>query len=409
MQSKSISNLFQSVSRDSVGLIDSLSVLAAITDLNNVQSEAELHSKVLSTILENQNIEHAALFLKEGELLVLQATAAWDNVGIISRQRKTNWNSHDISFDQGTVGRSVSSGEIVSEQCKKLPDFFIQLHEEVTDQHQDQVVGYRDQLSSMVCIPLKKGDEAYGVLCLHHCEREFFKTSHEHFFTLLAKFFVQILLNYRYTHDLNNQIKERTEQLEDALKVARKLQRDFRELALIDELTGLPNRRFFCDQSQNALSRAARYQRAFSCCIIEIKYKSKPFGNDGILADDQRLQALADILKMQVREADILAHLRGNQFIMSLPENDAKGAMQFAERIDTVMKDVGKKTEFFESISLYIGLATLESSVTTSSEEKLKELMTNADRALAAAKAASCSVYHADDLSSEDLDISQIS
>jgi len=407
MNSKSLTSLFKSVNRGHVNLIDSLSVLTALTELTHVGSEEEFHTEVLRIVLENQDVEHCALFLHKQGKLKLQATGAWGNTSVITRQRKAEWEKYDMSFEHGAIGQAVSSRKILSKQCEQLPGFFIQLHEDAVDQH--DVVGNRAQMSSMMCVPLVNDDRVYGVLCLHHCKSEYFNTGHEHFFSLLAKFFVQILLNFRYTHNLEDQVKERTEQLEDALKVARKLQRDFRNLSLIDEQTGLPNRRFFCDQSQTAISRAARYQRAFSCCIIEIKHISNVSSKDGLLAEDQRLQALADILKMQVREADILAHLRGDQFIMSLPESDAAAAMEFAERIKNILLETGKKIDLFESIQLHIGLSTLDADIPASSELALKELMTCADRAMRASKNLGKNICHFYDLNGHDLDISLIS
>jgi diguanylate cyclase (GGDEF)-like protein len=312
-----------------------------------------------------------------------------------------------MAFEHGPIGEAIASRKILSQQCEHLPGFFIQLHEDAIDQN--DVAGGRVQTSSMMCVPLFSDEREYGILCLHHCKSEYFNTTHVHFFSLFAKFFVQILLNFRYTHDLKEQVKERTEQLEDALKVARKLQRDFRDLSLVDEQTGLPNRRFFCDQSQTALSRATRYQRAFSCCIIEIKHIGIFSEKDGLLAEDQRLQALADMLKILVREADILAHLRGDQFIVSLPESDAGAAIEFAERIKLALLEAGKNIDLFDSVQLHIGLATLDADMPNSSELALKELMTGADRAMRAAKNLGKNICHIHDLNGHDLDMSNIS
>lgn len=402
MNTNSLASLFQSANRDHVNMIDSLSVLTALTELNNVRDEAALLTEVLKVLLVNQDIEHCALFLNEEEKLILQATAAWDNTRIVSCQRKEEWAQYDLTFEHGAIGQVMSSRKIFLKQCEQLPDFFIRFREE-TDDQQD-IVGNRPQMSSMMCVPLINEERVYGVLCLYHSKSDYFNTTHEHFYSLLAKFFAQILLNFRFTHDLKNQVKERTAQLEEALKVARKLQHDFRDLALIDEQTGLPNRRYFRDQSQAALSRAIRYQRAFSCCIIEVKYVSNLSGKDSLRAEDQCLQVLADIMKMQVREADILAHLRGDQFIVSLPENDAEASREFAERIRKVLLETGNKIDLFESIQLHIGLSTLDSDMPDSTGLAIKHLMAGADQALREAKNRGMDICQYHDIDGHDLD-----
>mgnify|MGYP000193379463 CR=1 FL=1 len=108
---------------------------------------------------------------------------------------------------------------------------------------QQVVVGIRQQAGSLMCVPLVNRNVLYGVLCLYQRQVDFFTSIHEQFFTLFSKLFTQMLLNFRYANDLQNQVHERTGQLEDALQAARKLQQDFRDLALLDEPTGLPNRR----------------------------------------------------------------------------------------------------------------------------------------------------------------------
>ncbi len=395
MDNDTLFKLFQSVNRDTVNLIDSLSVLTSLVNLNKAHNEKDMYADVLRVLLENQQIENAALFLNENDRLQLAATAQWENTRITTSHRQDGWKTHDVATGQGTVADTASSGQVKYEQCRKLPEFFTPLSVE-TSQTQ-VVIGIRQQAGSLMCIPLINRNILYGVLCLHHCKGDFFTPAHEQFFTLFSKLFIQMLVNYRYTRELQCQVCERTGQLEDALLAATRLQQDLRNLALVDEPTGLPNRRFFCAESQTALARALRHQRAFSCCIIEMSnFKSLAEGMN-FFAGDNLLEALADILKMQVREGDILAYLRGEQFILSLPEIDVTESRQFAQRILKVLQDA-RDSDPFDEMQLQIGLSTLQSFDDHCTETALELLITQADLALKAGKAAASLVCHHDDL-----------
>ncbi len=407
MEEKSLVTLFQTVNRGTVNLIDSLSVLTALTDLNRSESEAELFSSVMRILLENQDIEHCAMFIHHQGGLLLQATAAWGDRDIVTREREPSWLKYDIKNDHETIVEALNSRQILVKQCHQLPEFFANFHDDSLDEM--DIVGHRSRNSSMLCVPLTDNENVYGVLCLHHSKSDYFKSSHEQFFSLFAKCFVQVLLNYRYAHNLQQQVSERTEQLEEALRVARKLQRDLKENVFIHELTGLPNRRFFTVESHAALARAIRYEQPFSCCIIEVRHQIDSLGEDSWGLQDQRTQALADILKMHVREADILAHLRGDQFILSMPENDVVQAKQFAERILRILLEAQENVELFLTMNLSIGVSALPQDLGLSSEATLSHLMKCADHAMRAAKSLGRRICHYDDIQNMDIDLTRIS
>jgi diguanylate cyclase (GGDEF)-like protein len=399
MNSEALFSLFQSVNRDTVNLIDSLSLLTSLVDLNNARNEADLHTDALRVLLESQEIEHAALFLSTNDTLEMAATAFWKGTCITTSQRQDDWKIYDSAADQGTIGKAVSSGQVQFEQCRNMPEYFIPFAD--AENERQVVVGIRQQACSLMCVPLVNREIHYGVLCLHHRHGDFFTSTHEQFFTLFSKLFIQMLLNFRYTNDLQNQVNERTGQLEEALLAARRLQQDFRNLAMLDEPTGLPNRRFFCSESQTALARALRHQHAFSCCIIEISNFKNLADHRSFFACDHLLEALADVLKMHVREGDILAYLRGEQFILSLPEISIDESRQFAQRILNLLQDA-HHSELFEQMHLQVGLSTLAEFSSRCTDTALELLITRADLAMKAGQAAGKTICHYDDLSLAD-------
>jgi diguanylate cyclase (GGDEF)-like protein/PAS domain S-box-containing protein len=105
-----------------------------------------------------------------------------------------------------------------------------------------------------------------------------------------------------------------------------------RELALIDGLTHLANRRRFEQALEREVARARRGQRPLSLCMIDID-AFKAFNDSlGHPAGDACLfavgQAIASCLR---RPADLAARYGGEEFAVVLPETDAGGAAWIAE------------------------------------------------------------------------------
>jgi len=389
MNTDQLVSLFQSVNRGTVSLVDSLSVLSAVSELNDVKVEIDLHSGMLRVLLENLDIERAALFLRQGDHLELVTTAIWGSTDIISRHRQDEWREYDVSLNESAVGKAAISKKIRYQKCPQLPGFFTPV---VNKEDHNDVIGIRTKANALMYVPLVSQDNVLGVLCLHYNLNEAVLSTLDQFFPLFARFYVQTLMNFRYMHDLQGQVKERTQQLEEALQDSRQQHDSDNSGVLADEVTGLPNRRFFCAESLSALARAARYKRAFSCCVIEIK---KGY-------DVSVLEALADILKMQVRESDILAHLRDRQFILSLPEVDAEGVYLFAQRILAVLEELAESVDLFDAIELQIGLSSLNDEMSGSTESVLDKLMSLAGQAIRLGADRGRCIYHIDD--SRDLD-----
>ena len=106
-----------------------------------------------------------------------------------------------------------------------------------------------------------------------------------------------------------------------------------RRLALTDELTGLPNRRFFLDQAER-LSRRARRDRASACIMMmdldHFSQVNERFGHGG---GDAALAAVARLLRDHVRASDVVARYGGEEFCALLDKCDLAMARQVAETL----------------------------------------------------------------------------
>jgi diguanylate cyclase (GGDEF)-like protein len=105
-------------------------------------------------------------------------------------------------------------------------------------------------------------------------------------------------------------------------------------MSIMDELTDLPNRRYFNDQLAREWGRAIRETLSISLLIIDVdKFKvyNDTFGHP---QGDTLLHTVAGVFKEALkRPADFVARWGGEEFIMLLPGSDLEGALNVAERV----------------------------------------------------------------------------
>jgi diguanylate cyclase (GGDEF)-like protein len=120
--------------------------------------------------------------------------------------------------------------------------------------------------------------------------------------------------------------------LSRALRLSRSA-RALREEAMTDPLTGLPNRRALEARLAEETRRAQRYRTPLSCVMADLD-RLKPI-NDllGHAVGDQALQAMASVLRAQLRETDFAARAGGDEFVLVLPHTTAAEARVLAERV----------------------------------------------------------------------------
>ena len=104
------------------------------------------------------------------------------------------------------------------------------------------------------------------------------------------------------------------------------------ELALIDQLTGLNNRRYL-DNHLSSLIDSSRMRRSpLSLCIFDIDHFKRVNDSYGHDVGDQVLKGFAQRLKGIVRTGDLLCRLGGEEFIMAMPGVNLTVAARIAER-----------------------------------------------------------------------------
>src|SRR6058998_1384834 len=117
-----------------------------------------------------------------------------------------------------------------------------------------------------------------------------------------------------------------------AIENARRF-REARQLADLDALTGLHNRRYFHETLAREVDRAQRYQRRLSLVIVDVDGFKEINDRIGHLAGDAVLAEIADRIRQVVRSADIPCRVGGDEFAVIVPEVEVGQARQLVGRI----------------------------------------------------------------------------
>ena len=161
------------------------------------------------------------------------------------------------------------------------------------------------------------------------------------------------------------------------ISVRKRTEDDLRALLLVDELTGLPNRRAFITLSEQRLKLAIRMERDVLMIFIDVdhlKYINDTYGH---LAGDRALIDTARVLKESCREADIIARLGGDEFVALMTVDSDQTSELVCERIKARIEIHNLETPRGYPLSLSVGATRTKSEGTM-----LADLLAQADTAL---------------------------
>ena len=114
----------------------------------------------------------------------------------------------------------------------------------------------------------------------------------------------------------------------------RELERNLRQLAYTDSVTGLPNRALFSDRLDQALTTATRHRTLLAILFLDLdrfKIINDSFGHE---IGDRTLAAVGHCLRHCLRAEDTLARLGGDEFAVLLPEiSDPRDTRRVADKL----------------------------------------------------------------------------
>ena len=219
-----------------------------------------------------------------------------------------------------------------------------------------------EKTTSMICIPIIVNEDVKGIIYIDSKKTNAFSSKHEYFLNILA-------------HEISIAI-------ERALNYEK-----IKKLTLIDELTGVYNRRKFDMDLKDALNEAIRYVKNLSLLMIDIDLFKTYNDVHGHQKGDMVLRKIGKIFLENKRNTDRVYRYGGEEFSFICSETDKENARVFAERLrHAINKSKFDGEEVIipgKSLTISIGVSTFPFDAT-----RMDELIKHADDALYRAKAA---------------------
>lgn len=154
-----------------------------------------------------------------------------------------------------------------------------------------------------------------------------------------------------------------------------------RQKALIDPLTGLPNRAAWTERLDMELARLQRYGGELLLAVLDIDHFKRINDDYGHLAGDKVLKIIAGELFKRLRKTDFIARFGGEEFVLLIPSTPIEGGLKL---LDTLRSAIENCPFHFKgervTISLSGGISAFGSA------ESSEQVFERADQALYRAK-----------------------
>ena len=312
-----------------------LEVINAIAQQTTVVLEIkDLLDTVCSLIQKSFRVDHVSVLLREEDELVLRAQHG------------------GLSLTIAEDGR-LPAGSDIWGGC--LDTGLTLIEHDITDAV--AVHRFYAETVSRMCIPLVSFGQSLGVLMLDSKTRGAFQPSDRQPLESVADICATAIQNAHYV--------ERVKQL-----------------AYIDGLTGIFNRRFFELRLKEELERARRFECGMAVIMLDIDQFKRLNDEFGHLLGDEVLRQVSSLFHQQLRKIDVVCRYGGEEFAILLSQTDPQYSLGVAEKLRRVVE-----TWQFPGVPRAV---TISAGVATYPEHGLgrDDLMKAADAGLYAAKQA---------------------
>jgi diguanylate cyclase (GGDEF)-like protein len=244
-----------------------------------------LLSKASEKIQKAFQVSHVSMLLKDDEHLVLRAHHGELTLRIPEGGK--------LPIDLGLLGRALSESKtLIENDIKTVPDY----------------VGIYKETGSRMCIPLISFGQTLGVLVLDSAQKGSFSVSDIESLESVADICATAIQNAHYV--------ERVKQL-----------------AYLDGLTGIFNRRFFELRIEEEVERARRFDAGMAVIMVDIDQFKRLNDEFGHLLGDEVLRQVSSIFSQQLRKIDVVCRYGGEEFAILLSQTNQKHAMGVAEKL----------------------------------------------------------------------------
>ena len=139
---------------------------------------------------------------------------------------------------------------------------------------------------------------------------------------------------------------------------------------LIDQLTGVANRRALKERLQEEIQRYQRYEHFFSMILFDVDNFKSINDKFGHWAGDKCLKEIIKRIKPILRDTDFLARWGGDEFVILFPGTELASAAAVAERIRKALENT-RFTYHKQEINLTVSIGLTEVQASDQSQEML--------------------------------------
>ncbi len=167
----------------------------------------------------------------------------------------------------------------------------------------------------------------------------------------------------------NSDLKTMVTRLQKTQLHVQKQNKELSFLATRDSLTGCLNRRSFSEQFEARFEQAKNEGQELACIMVDIDHFKLVNDNYGHATGDLVIKMLAEILKSNTRNEDLVGRYGGEEFCLVLPGMTADISMRLAERIRLKIKDESaKRFSAGPRVTASLGVATINDDPQTPDE-----------------------------------------
>ncbi|EKD28214.1 MAG: diguanylate cyclase with PAS/PAC sensor [uncultured bacterium] len=153
-----------------------------------------------------------------------------------------------------------------------------------------------------------------------------------------------------------------------------KLIEELKIISLVDELTGLSNRRGFFNLAEHEIKRAQRQKAKMMMLFIDMDNMKNINDTLGHKEGDKALKDLSDILKNTFRRSDIIARLGGDEFVVLVSESDFTAQDAILNRLNKQIEQYNKKSrDSLWPIKISVGISEYDYTSSLSIDELIAE------------------------------------
>ncbi len=245
----------------------------------------DLLCRVCTVIQQSFQVPHVSLFLREEGDLVLRAHegSLTPCFAIDSR-----FPVHEEPWAQILD----TSGTVAENDLRKVPDS----------------IKFFSECQSRLCMPLISFGQTLGVLALHSSSANAFRQNDFQSLESVADICASSIQNAHYL--------ERVKQL-----------------AYLDGLTGIFNRRFFELRILEEIERARRHKLSLAVMMADIDHFKKLNDEFGHLLGDEVLRQVSSLFHQQVRKMDVVCRYGGEEFAILFTQTNVQHAVGVAEKL----------------------------------------------------------------------------